>query len=541
MKKCLFFLFSPFLAYAQDLETLGTNKPLTVSGSIDVRGIVYSSKGIPARRSPFMYLISGSPTLSIYGFSIPVYFSFSEQDRSFRQPFNQFGMSPTYKWITLHVGYRNLTFSPYTLAGHTLLGGGFELTPGKWRLAYMMGRLNRATRVDTLTGKLDPQQFSRYGYAAKVGYGTAESYIDLSFLSAKDRGTNVDSSSVRPAANAVVATEMKLKLGAKFHLFADGALSVYTHDRYSTVSLVSDSLKTVKNLQKILPINGTSEHYLAYSGGVGYRDKTIGLNLAYRFVAPEFKSMGAYFFQNDLQSLSLSSQLSLLKGKFRFNGSLGVQEDNVRLQKQATTRRVIVLSQLSWDLHQMLGLDATYVNYATNSAPTVTWVQDRYLLTQTTSNYSLSPRIMLVSEQASQFILLSYNSSYLKDLNSETKSVQEIHSNVALLNYTLGLNKLGLSLNTGVNHTSNKMAVGEVRNTGFTLGLSKGFLSNKLLLSTQNSYTLSSMERSTLLNLGGSALWQPEKSHKINLRISSLKNPVFSEFTAELGYTYSLK
>lgn len=116
---------------AQDFSNFRELKPFTYSGTVEARSMFYNATGIANRRQPLSYLFSGSPTIGIYGFQIPVSFSFSESDRSFRQPFNQFGMSPNYKWITLHAGYRNLSFSPYTLGGHTMLGGGFELNPGK--------------------------------------------------------------------------------------------------------------------------------------------------------------------------------------------------------------------------------------------------------------------------------------------------------------------------------------------------------------------------------------------------------------------------
>ncbi|HLL95708.1 MAG TPA: hypothetical protein VK404_12060 [Spirosoma sp.] len=149
--------------YAQDLSTLGKQKPVTLNGGLSVRTIFYSAKGIEARRQPFSYVVTGAPVLSLYGWSVPVSFVFSEQERSFRQPFNQFGMSPTYKWVTLHAGYRNLSFSPYTLAGHTILGGGVELTPGIFRFGFVYGRLNRATAVDTTSGLLEPFNYTRWG------------------------------------------------------------------------------------------------------------------------------------------------------------------------------------------------------------------------------------------------------------------------------------------------------------------------------------------------------------------------------------------
>ncbi|MBX2952053.1 MAG: hypothetical protein KF870_06080 [Leadbetterella sp.] len=552
LKRILLILFIPAWGLAQDLETLGSQKPFTVNGSLDVRAIGYSVNGIAARRSPFMYMISGSPVFSVYGISIPLYFTYSEQERSFRQPFNQFGMSPTYKWATLHAGYRNLTFSPYTLAGHTLLGAGAELNPGKLRLGFMVGRLNRATTVDTTTGMVQPYSFSRHGYAGKIGFGTDDNHFDLSFLSAKDREKDfkgdLETSEVRPAANTVLGGDLKLTFAGRFFIFADGGISVYTGDRYSTVALFTDSARIIKTISRLMPLNGTSEYYIAYSGGLGYKEKNFSLKAAYRYVDPEFRSMGAYYFQNDIKNLTVSPTLNVLNGKLRLMASIGIQDDNTKKQKQATTRRVIGLTNLSWDFNEKLGLDASYTNFSSNSEPVVALVQNKYLLTQTTANISISPRLVLANARNTQMILLSYNNSNLKDVNEETQIQNNINSTVALLNYNITLNQSGLTLMSGLNYTINKIAEGDIDNKGFSLGASKAFLKNKLQVGTNNSYVLSTLPqgKSNVLSLGGTASYRPLAKHRVNLRVNSLKYTYeegagngFSEFTAEVGYNLS--
>ena len=499
-----------------------------------------------------MYMISGSPVFSVYGISIPLYFTYSEQDRSFRQPFNQLGMSPTYKWATVHAGYRNLTFSPYTLAGHTMLGGGVELNPGKLRLGFMMGRLNRATTIDTTTGAVQPYSFSRHGYAARIGVGTEDNHFDLSFLSARDAEKDfkgdLATSLVRPAANVVLGGDLKLTFAGKFFVFADGGISVYTGDRYSSIALFTDSTRLLNTVNRLIPLNGTSEYYMAYSGGLGYKQDNFSLKAAYRYVDPEFRSMGAYYFQNDIKNLTISPTLNMLNGKLRLMASIGIQDDNTKKQKQATTRRVIGLTNLSWDINEKLGLDASYTNFSSNSEPVVALVQNKYLLTQTTANISVSPRMVLANARNTQMILLSYNNSNLKDVNEETKIQNNINSTVALLNYNITLNRPGLTLMSGVNYTVNKTAEGDMDNTGFSLGASKAFLKNKLQVGMQNSYVMSALPQgnSNILSLGGTATYQPLPKHRMNLRINSLKNTYaestgadFSELTAELGYTLS--
>lgn len=146
---------------SQNLEGISKQKPVILSGGITARAMFYDANGITNRRQPFSYIFTGSTTISIFNsFTIPLSFTYSEQDRSFRQPFNQFGMSPYYKWITIHAGYWNVNYSQFTLAGHTFLGAGIELRPGIFRFDIISGRFNRAITVDTNLKSFQPFTYS---------------------------------------------------------------------------------------------------------------------------------------------------------------------------------------------------------------------------------------------------------------------------------------------------------------------------------------------------------------------------------------------
>ena len=122
---------------------------------------------------------------------------------------------------------------------------------------------------------------------------------------------------------------------------------------------------------------------------------------------------------------------------------------------------------------------------------------------------------------------------------------------MAFLNYNLTINQLGLSLSSGLNYSLNQIASGEVNSKGVSLGASKAFLKNKLMVSSVNSWLQSNMTeaKGTILNLGGNITYSPIKGHRLNLRISSMNNSTtregvdepfkFSELTGELGYTFS--
>lgn len=509
-------------------------QPLQMRGGLQIRGIYYNSEGQPPRRDPFTYVISGNHQLSFLGMHLPFSYSFSDQGRNFQQPFNRFGLSPTYKWITLHGGYRNLSFSPYTLDGHTLFGGGIELRPGKFNVGFAMGRLNKATAIDSTSGQTWAQAFHRTAFAAKAGFDGEKTSITLSYLQAKDdAGIVADSATNRPAANSVLGLAFKWKFLPKFHLIADGGFSLYTRDRFSTLNFTPDK---GKKLYEALNLNASTEGQMAYTAGLGYQGKDFGIDILYRYVDPNFESMGVYYFLNDLKSLSLAPKAQLLKGKLRFQANIGIQEDNVLQQKEATTRRIIALANASYDITDKFSIDWNYSNYSSNAEPRVTFVQDKYLLAQTNTNYSITPRLLLPGNKVNQLILLSFHGAGLKDVNAEDSDIQ---TQVAFLSYNLIFSKF--SVIAGLNYNNNTFATGKVNLYGWQAGGNANLLKKALSLGLNTSWNKSESPqgKGTILNSQLNANYRFYKKHQLQFRVNSLLNKVgetHNELTGELAY-----
>jgi hypothetical protein len=334
MVKGLFILILPFIItgviQGQNLEGLSKQKPILLSGGITARTIFYDANGIPNRRQPFSYIFTGSPTISIFNsFTIPLTFTYSEQDRSFRQPFNQFGMSPYYKWITIHAGYRNINYSQFTLAGHTFLGAGVELHPGIFKVGFISGRFNRATPVDTSSKSFQPFTYSNHGSAGKIGIGKGANFFEVSMLKAKDDSSSVHprpefKGTVTPADNIVIGINGQVKFLKDFTFAIEAATSLYTRN-LSNKTALSDSAN--KGLTKILgsfiSTNSTTERYNAIQTSLGFHQKIFSARLQYRRVDPDYKTMGAYFFNSDIENITFAPSLNLFKNKFRFGGSIG--------------------------------------------------------------------------------------------------------------------------------------------------------------------------------------------------------------------------
>ena len=168
----LVFLLTVTQIPAQNLESIGTEKPFTIHGSTSLNLIGYGVSGIPARADPFAFVLTANATVSVYGIAFPFSISLSNRQQSYSQPFNQFGMSPYWKWITVHAGYRNITFSNFTLAGHTFLGAGIELTPSIFRFGFVYGRFDRKTTENPMTATDSLPNYRSTGFAVKVGVGT---------------------------------------------------------------------------------------------------------------------------------------------------------------------------------------------------------------------------------------------------------------------------------------------------------------------------------------------------------------------------------
>lgn len=114
MKKGFLLLVILFLAVsalrAQD-EGPDWKHPIQVSGGLNATTGFYTAFGAPSRRPPFTYGLNANLNFKVLGMiDVPFSASFSQQQSNFTQPFNQYGISPKYKWVTAHIGYRNMTF-----------------------------------------------------------------------------------------------------------------------------------------------------------------------------------------------------------------------------------------------------------------------------------------------------------------------------------------------------------------------------------------------------------------------------------------------
>jgi hypothetical protein len=548
-------------AGAQQVEKMLHARPVTLSGNVNVTTIFYDARGIPNRYLPFNYVISGSPVLSIYGMQIPVSFVIGKQQSSFSQPFNQFGLSPTYKWITVHAGYRSLSFSPYTLAGHTFLGGGVELNPGRFRFAAIYGQFNKATSLDTAQSLFFSNfSYKRTGMSVRIGYGTENNFFDIIGLHAKDDAGSLkiskglaDSSGITPAENTVAGYALHLSFWRQRLSFeSNGAISLYTNDVNAPKVQDSSYEKDVRRLNDLVTVRTSSEAYGAIDAAVRYKTKDFSVRVQYRRVDPGYQSMGAYFLNNDLENFTIAPAFTAWKHKLRFSGSLGFQRDDLSKSKRAKAHKVIGSANLSAELSQRFGVDLNYSNYSVNQTVKTIRFADSLKIVQSSSQLSFTPRYTIPGTELSHTILFSGNLSKAKELNPmrEDSINGDINTYNYVLNYQLNFIPHQASAFISFNYTRMKSPVLTDQNDGVTMGFSKSWLKNVLVLSASGGWLLSKRdeEKGRIITASMQCRYNFLRGHSLRATAyytgSRPDNPTpsypdFSETRAELGYGFS--
>ncbi|HET7178171.1 MAG TPA: hypothetical protein VFI14_00535 [Chryseosolibacter sp.] len=351
----------------QNLESIGREKPFTFSGGVSMNQIFYRGNGAQARREPYSYAASGNLSLSIYGWAIPLSFSFSNHHSTFSQPFNQYSLHPSWKWVTAHAGYTSMSFSPYTVNGHIFLGGGIDLAPGRsWKVSALYGRFLKAVEADRSGNSPKTPAFQRYGYGFKASYGTGADFIDAIVFHAADEPESIrsihDSLGITPEENLVVSLGGGKTLFRHFRLKGEVASSALSKD---TRAASAESRVVLARAGFLFKPRVSTSYYKAFKTSFDYQREGWTIGAAWERIDPEYKTLGAYYFNNDLENVTLNLAGGLFQGKVNIAASGGVQHDNLDDAKLSTMRRMVGSLNVSYASGQQFNLSASYSTFQT--------------------------------------------------------------------------------------------------------------------------------------------------------------------------------
>lgn len=373
---------------------------LKISGGFNFGGELYSVNGIGNRRSPWSYTTSGRLGLSVGKFRLPISFTYRDRQFAYDFTFNRFGMSPTLGWATLHLGWRNMNFSPYTLGGRTFFGIGTELRPGKFYVGALYGTIQNPLAIrDSLTfgANLIPI-FERKLYGAKVGYRSGKNHLELMAVKIFDDPETFDYPDnydergyqiLTPKENVVAGLNAGFEVAKLVEVYFRTGLTAFTRD-------INDPLNgTIAGVipdqyEDILTVNTSSRITFAGDGGVNLNLKGTKLGFQYRRVEPFYTTLAAQFFMNDLEQYTGLISTAFAKRKVLVTGRVGVERNNLRGYRTNETSRVIVNATAGWRPNDDWSWNLRVANFTTNSNPEILELNDTLRYVTVNTNASLS-------------------------------------------------------------------------------------------------------------------------------------------------------
>ena len=545
-----------FPSLSQDLANIKQQEAFKINGSVNARLQFYDTDKTNPSRSPFMWYLQGSPVVSVYGIVMPFSFRLSEQQRDFRQPFNQFGVSPYYKWAKLHLGYRSHNWSTYALAGHSISGAGVELTPGKFHVGITTGRLLKPVKyIDNPEHiMMQTPAYKRVGTALRFGYGTDKNHISFIILKARDDSSSLGEIPTQykltPDENLVISVVSKQTIAKKFLFEFEIAQSIYTRDTRTALTDSAGDFMT-KTFSSLIKNHESTSSSNAFQTAFGYQSEPFTLMMKYQRVEPDFRSMGAYYFATDLSNITLEPAFKLMKKKLTLGGSVGTQIDNLNNDKNLRTRRTITSARVSYLPVPQYNLSAFYSNYGLAQESGLLSIDTlrQSEVAQATSQFGLTQSLNLTGEKMGHNLMLNFNAQKLNDRNEYTSQYSEFSTDILSASYFL--NYFPLSTNASVSYLHTKFQQDTLTTvvSGPSLGLGKSFLKNRL----NTGFSLASMknkvqdeETGSINTISFQAGYRHGKNHRFGMRFYHHKNsgsttvhPSYYENKFDVDYTYT--
>lgn len=555
-----------------DLENIGSRvqetlkkNPFRVSGGISANTVFYNSN-MENSRAPFTYFLNGNLNLSLYQWTLPISYSLTNQGSTlgYQIPFkfNRLSIHPKYKWIRAHIGDASMSFSSYTYNGLLFTGVGVELTPDiPLKFSAFGGRFNKAIEDDGTPATVPA--FKRNGYGVNIGWEKDRYKIGLIGFYAKDDLSSLDSvpenKKILPQENVALSLKASIFVLKNIEIFGEYARTGITNDLRISTQWQSKDLTAV-----LLKENSSTEFHNAYNTGINIGFNIGFVGLRYERIDPGYRTLGAYYFNNDFENITLNSSLNLFKGNLALSANVGKQRDNLAMQKMKETSRWVGSLNANLKVSEKITLTGSYSNFTmfTNNQ------LNQFVDINQNPHQLQQPRDSINYKQISQnaTVNINYIISNTENLNQNLNASYSLNDMVNSENniirkggitrfhngnttYSMSLSKIKLNISASFNYTHTYAASQTMSIWGPSLSVSKGFFKdNNMQLSFGASYNQSNSLQSVVrvANLRFSANYMPWKNHNITAAIIQMfrnsnqtNQSVLNEFTTTLGYAYS--
>ncbi|PID93407.1 MAG: hypothetical protein CSA95_07995 [Bacteroidetes bacterium] len=533
--------------YSQNIETLKTQKPFKISGGVNT-GLRYFNQANQLQSyQPLTYYASLQLTPSIYGISLPFSFYYSKMNHRFNLPFLRFGITPSYKFITLKLGYASHNFSKYSISGMRIKGIGLSLNPGKFRFEIVRGTFKRDRGFSTINPMgIEMEDFSRKGYAVKLGVGSNKNFVDLIFARIEDSEAFTDSLNSYPAQSNVVSSIVS-QFSLPYHLKvrAQIAGSIFTQNKEAISFHEEDIPSSLSGTANYFNLNTSSILALAQEYRIDYTSKRFSLGILYNRVDPGYRSFGTYYIRDDYRNLFINTSFRFKFGSI--SGGLGLLKDNLRNTKIAGTGRIIKKLNIALNPSKEFSINAQYNDFSTKQKAGNLPLNDTIRIFQVNKNMSIMPRFMVRKNDKTHTISISYMYADMVDKNEYTQQPKPIKTNMAQTQYLLTWEEYHISTGINISYNHFETAVVQLSNYGPGLSFTTVF-SEKSTITTSLRYFISKNNKNVgemlYFQLDGHYAITKKQQLKLHLSISNANYhnrsiPSYKNYRGVLSYQYN--
>jgi hypothetical protein len=288
----------------------------------------------------------------------------------------------------------------------------------------------------------------------------------------------------------------------------------------------------------------------ALNTSIQYQISAFSLGANYRRIEPDYRSLGAYFFNDDLDNLTGNAGFGLFKNKVRINGSAGIQRNNLRGSKATQFTRTIGSFDINY-LVKAFTFGFNYSNYTSKIDYVLNLNQDSLNAVIVTRQAALNGGYTKVTTNKNRHVINANIS-----MDDVTDDVQEVDISAAskmlnsALNYVFSTKEDTWKISGRVNYNQNELSQVLVHRYGLGGGVQREVVPKKWSLGFDINYFNSRGENidNQTINMRVNSPITISKHHRLDIGLlllnraktntnSAARN--FNEVTGTLNYVFS--
>ncbi len=461
---------------AQNIDQIKNADPLIITGAVGTQNTYRYSTGM-TYGSPLSNTIYANLNISIYGFAMPFSLYYTNNNLSFNYPQLSFSLSPSYKSWTGHLGESSIAMSNYVM-NMSFYGVGIEYNDGKrFRGGLFYGRLRKAINDDPTDPLARSAQYKRMGWGFKAGCGSGRNYIDLYMLYAYDCLNSLDErwqSRVSPQNDVVVGLKGCVTPFKWMNFTANVATSVFNSDNRAQRVAIETQFDKVFDVRysTLMRFAGDANMNLTFGG--------FNTSLSYRFIQPDYTSLGNYYMSNNYHSLGITTSGTLFK-KLSVSASFNGQADNLTKEQMYTTQGFIYNATASMRLGKHLNLSGGYNGYLQSQRDGTCVVNDTTEVRRVMNSLNFTPSYSYDTEKLGHSASLSGSYSWNADLNRFATGETDVKTLAYGASYGMDIHPWEVNVGLSFSHQESRGFKTKYSSDVTSLTIGRSFLKEKNL------------------------------------------------------------